>query len=224
MAWCPVCRNEYREGITECADCHVSLVEELPEETLEEKPFLEISVGEELQEAADALAPEEDADEHKRAKVYRSNQERAEEFSSSAWTLVIVGFIGLVAMILIMTGVLPLHFAANVRYLSYGVMTLLFLAFIVIGIRSFGSAKTYAQAAEVETALTEEIHAWFMEAFTKESIDAGSFLEDEQELSDIEKYYRRNENIKQKITAKYTELDDAYLNQIADDFFHEIYE
>ena len=32
MAWCPKCRNEYREGIEECADCHVPLVEELPPE------------------------------------------------------------------------------------------------------------------------------------------------------------------------------------------------
>jgi hypothetical protein len=28
--FCPECRVEYREGFTECADCKVSLVEELP--------------------------------------------------------------------------------------------------------------------------------------------------------------------------------------------------
>ena len=35
MPWCPKCRSEYREGFTECADCRVALVDELP--PLEEK-------------------------------------------------------------------------------------------------------------------------------------------------------------------------------------------
>lgn len=29
MPWCPICKNEYREGISECADCKVPLVESL---------------------------------------------------------------------------------------------------------------------------------------------------------------------------------------------------
>jgi len=32
MPWCPKCKNEYREGITVCADCGTELVDELPPE------------------------------------------------------------------------------------------------------------------------------------------------------------------------------------------------
>ena len=32
MPWCPVCKNEYREGIAHCVDCNVALVESLDEE------------------------------------------------------------------------------------------------------------------------------------------------------------------------------------------------
>lgn len=32
MAWCPVCKNEYRAGITVCPDCNEALVEEMKEE------------------------------------------------------------------------------------------------------------------------------------------------------------------------------------------------
>ncbi|UCH95495.1 MAG: hypothetical protein JSV88_01245 [Candidatus Aminicenantes bacterium] len=32
--FCPVCEAEYIEGITECADCHVPLVEKLPGEEM----------------------------------------------------------------------------------------------------------------------------------------------------------------------------------------------
>jgi len=42
---CPNCKAEYREGFSECADCHISLVVELPramstsnEESVVEKP------------------------------------------------------------------------------------------------------------------------------------------------------------------------------------------
>ena len=33
MPWCPVCKNEYREGIKFCAECQVELVERLEEES-----------------------------------------------------------------------------------------------------------------------------------------------------------------------------------------------
>lgn len=39
MAWCPKCKNEYREGVTICPDCEIELVDELPEE--EEDGFAE---------------------------------------------------------------------------------------------------------------------------------------------------------------------------------------
>ena len=26
MPWCPICKNEYREGFTTCAECKVELV------------------------------------------------------------------------------------------------------------------------------------------------------------------------------------------------------
>ena len=32
MAWCPKCKNEYREGVTVCPDCDIELVDELSEE------------------------------------------------------------------------------------------------------------------------------------------------------------------------------------------------
>ena len=35
--YCPKCRTEYLEDVKECVDCHVTLVDDLPEETPLEK-------------------------------------------------------------------------------------------------------------------------------------------------------------------------------------------
>lgn len=265
--WCPVCRNEYKEGITECADCHVALVEELPPEEEKIPDQLDDGFAKWAMEHADLLEKVKEAEQVKKTKAeiaasllekeegertvdlddvgsdidmveaaaalakanastgaYRSADEKAKEFHSSAWTLLIVGGGGLIAMILIMTGILPFHFASNIKFLSYGVMSLLFLIFIVVGIKSFGSAKKYAKEAEIERVLTEDIRKWFFESFTKESIDEDTFSGDEESMIEIEKYYKRIENIKAKIQSKFTSLDEAYLDKIADDFFHEIFE
>lgn len=39
MPWCPKCKNEYREGITVCADCGTALVDDIAEEVVLEKVF-----------------------------------------------------------------------------------------------------------------------------------------------------------------------------------------
>src|SRR4051812_16634520 len=41
MPFCPTCRTEYRPGVTECADCHVALVDSLPPE----EPWVPVFTG-----------------------------------------------------------------------------------------------------------------------------------------------------------------------------------
>ena len=48
MAWCPVCKCEYKQGISKCADCKVELVDVL-EENMDVSPDVEALMEEEEQ-------------------------------------------------------------------------------------------------------------------------------------------------------------------------------
>lgn len=257
--WCPQCRNEYREGITECADCHVSLVDELPPEEIKnpdsidekfvkwanEHPDLLEKIKEQEEKKTDdegvgdnvdSYSEEDERNEEKMeaaqtlselgkpVKPYRSKAEKAEDFRSSGWTLLLVGGVGVIAMILIMTGIIPLNLAGNIKYLSYGVMTALFVVFFIMGLKSLKTAKQYQLDSIMEETLTKELREWFLAAFPKTDIDSDTFSGEEDSLEDIEKYYKRIENMKQKITSRYSDLDEAYMDKMADELFHEIYE
>lgn len=56
MAWCPKCKEEYREGITVCAECGTELVDSLPEEGQEQEKTVDSE--EEKQEDADVSQEE----------------------------------------------------------------------------------------------------------------------------------------------------------------------
>ena len=55
MPWCPVCKNEYREGIKLCAECKVELVERLEDE----KKSDELSEQEKIARVRAMLAEEQ---------------------------------------------------------------------------------------------------------------------------------------------------------------------
>ena len=65
---------------------------------------------------------------------YKDSEARAEDNLSSAWTLVIVGGIGLVVLVLGFLGIIPIPIYGGGKYLFYGVMAALCIIFIFAGI------------------------------------------------------------------------------------------
>lgn len=66
--------------------------------------------------------------------TYMNSGAKAEENRSSAWVLLIVGALGILVMALGITGVLP--FNIGNPYMFYGVMSAVFILFIVMGVVS----------------------------------------------------------------------------------------
>lgn len=227
MSWCPKCKTEYREGILKCADCGSLLVEELPADTETYNVDL-------FEESADGIL-KEDADEfledtkqeamerRKRLKespgIYVESSQKAKDFKSGAFSLLLVGGIGLVFILLILFDVVPLSMNLFSKYLILGVMGTLFLLFILMGLLSIKSYRVFELKASEENNLTRNLTVWCRENLKKDALDAG-----EEEESEELRYFRRTEKMKALISDKFLNLDAAFLDSFIDDIYPEIFE
>ena len=236
MPWCPKCKCEYREGITECADCKISLVDELPPDS--ENPYLEENQMQQMEQwiLEEPVATEEEQDVDLETKirnarmsaatdsvrVYQDKKSKAEDFKSSAYTLIIVGAIGIIALVLLELGVFPFSLAAPGKYITYGVMGTMFLIFIIMGFSSFHSSKKYADEAKTEDDLTSRIKSWTLENVTKESIVKKAALP--EQMPDEVKYFKYFELLKNAIKAQFGDMDASYLESLCEELYSEIFE
>ncbi len=247
MPWCPKCKSEYREGITECADCKVPLVDELPPDR--ENPYSEEAQMQEMKQwviepttetaleekDAETEAGEEDAIDldskirsarmsaaSSHGRVYQDKKSKAEDFKSSAYTLIIIGFLGLVAIVLLELGVFPFSLASPGKYITYLVMGLMFLVFIIMGFSSFKSSKKFEVEAKSEDDLTDKIKSWTLENVTKEVIIRKAALP--ADMPEEVKYFRYFDMLKNTILAEFGEMNGSYLESLCEELYSEIFE
>ncbi len=294
MAWCPKCKNEYREGITICPDCGETLVseEELTDWTSvlfgeqdemeklkdfltyngiqksrigfdeteqvyelfvdakDEKQaktiarvFLEQQEKDRKENAAEEeaavdefLMPGDDTDaetDHNAEHVadgnllkaassqggltYINSGAKAEENRSSAWVLLVVGILGMAVMILGITGVLPLNIGNP--YMFYGVMSAVFILFIVMGVVSMRNAKIFEKKAESENSLVDTLLSWSEENLTAEKIDEQ--IENANDTPAEALYYKRFEVIRSQMNHQFMNLDQQMLENLIDTKIYE---
>ncbi|MBQ9136784.1 MAG: hypothetical protein IJX66_11915 [Lachnospiraceae bacterium] len=257
MPWCPKCKNEYKEGIDTCSDCGCELVEAEP---LEEVTLSDVEAA--LQEMSEeekaafketlkqAVEEAESAERIRPVAPYQNSAAKAEDNKASAYMLLIFGVLGMVVVILGIAGVLPIHLSGAGKYMAYGIMSALFLLFIVMGMVSMKSYRIFAKKAESENTLRSTIEKWCKESLTAESIDKVLFAEKQDadginsdgedakpvdvkeaddtedvsaEIPEEEKYFKRTSYMKEKITEKFLNLDEAFLDNFVDEMYTNIY-
>ena len=297
MLICPKCRNEYRDGITVCADCGCQLVSE--KEIVERVPLLfgdekgmrrlkeyleyngledmeivydekevvhELLINEkdkqravklaavfmqqeQVRQAEEAVRMQEEqarreaempqpqwfgmGTEQQKEEVgrhaqpvrrssrgYRNKSEQAAENKSSAWTLLIVGGVGLVGLALLLTGVLPLQLRGANRYMIGGIMGVMFVIFIVMGFVSLKNSKLYAKEADSEDSLKSTMEKWCRENLDGAKIDASLQL---STMSDTEWYFHRTALLKAVLNRQFVNLDQEFLDHFVDDMYDTIF-
>jgi len=242
MPWCPICKYEYKDGIKLCADCGAELVDVLEENNSEAETLAnagDADVDESLyfddksedNDAEDSeITPEETMkmitpDPHRivKAEPFVKSSERAENYKSSAAALLIVGIGGLAFLILSYTGIIKINLAANINTLFYVAMGIMFLIFIVIGVKSLGAAKAIAAGSKDEEELTDKIYNFINSNYSATLIDE-KVISAEVALTEEEKFFPRSNYIKSAIVDNFGELDDAYLTELTETAYANIFE
>lgn len=241
MAWCPKCKCEYVEGIKVCADCKCDLVEELDDTAENEEQEMSVEMAAAMMQvmqeegipfpeevAAEEEFEQEDSEDEENPEIplkvykpYVNNEEKAEDNRSSAYTLLLVGGVGLIFIILMFFEVLPIHMTLTGKYMVCGVMGVMFILFIIMGIVSMRNSKLLKKKAKKENNLTREIKKWCLGAFEKKEVDARLQIEN---LPEELKYFQRHEYVKTTIQNQFMNLDEAYLDRLIEEIYPEIFE
>ena len=234
MAFCPVCKCEYKEGIKKCADCDTLLVDSLEEKvTL----FAEEPVDEEIKKIVpkDVLENkninflDRDSDVAavqviKKTGVYRNSKELFLENKSSAYMLLTVGIIGIIVLALICTDVIKIYFSLTSKIISGVVMGSLFVTFIVMGIATLKNAKKYGEKAKEEGDLTTKILDYCADNLTPMTVDKACKDEEWDELPEEMKYFKRIDYIKDFITGHFMNLEEDYVSFLVDEMYTTFYD
>ena len=156
--------------------------------------------------------------------MFEKASDRAENYRSGAYSLLVIGIIGLVFMILCVMGVIPINLPGSSKIVSGIVMTLVFLIFLAVGVKSLDDARKYADQADREERLTKEIHDWFTGNYSRDTIDRAVFWEGDDDRGVEADYFKRYQYIKQVIEDKYEYLAPDYAEKMIEDLYNEIYE
>lgn len=227
MPWCPICKNEYREGVKLCAECQVELVDHLEDEKeqsadLEEQEKiarLHAMIAAEQEEANEEELPEEEPPSYR---AYRNSAVKAEDNRTSAYTLFFVGILGFVCIVLVFTGVIPVFVSTGTtKYFVCGVMGALFVLFIVFGVVSMRDSKILLVQAQSENSLLSELTKWCEENLSAERIDSGLVGED---MAEEQKYFKRTDKMKAIINDKFMNLDQGLLEHFVDEYYQGLFE
>lgn len=221
MAWCPLCKCEYVEGVQKCADCGCELVSELEAHTDETEEVQEVSDFEVPDEQMKETAFDEEKVQSMVKGVYVNNEERAEENKTSAYTLLSVGVLGLIAVILFFAGVIDVSMSVFSKYMICGVMGVMFLLFIIMGMVSLRNFKVFKKRAVGENNLTAEIQKWMAENVDGAMVDSQLSLQD---LPDEIKYFQRFDYVKNLIGQKFVNLDEAYVERLVEEMYAQLFE
>lgn len=156
-------------------------------------------------------------------KIYVDEQKRYEDTKATGQCFTGVGAIGLIAIVLLDTGVIKLAALDSVNKLMVSiVMGLVFLIFFIIGIKSFMELRDISKKIDRNNSLEEEIMEYVTVTHRDELMTLASSGEKGDACSGV---YTTKELklITSVITEKYSLLEESFFDHMVEEIYSKIY-
>lgn len=154
-------------------------------------------------------------------KPYEDTAKIAEEYKSGADSLLIVGAIGIIVLVLLHLGVIPISLPAFTKWMITGVMGLLFVIFVFMGIASRKSYANLKDRASSDHNTQKDVINYLKENVNPKEFDA-DLITDEPGMEIL--YFRRMEKLKAMVFAYAEGIDVSFAEYILEEVYSDIFE
>lgn len=152
---------------------------------------------------------------------YEEAEKKAEDYKSGADTLLLVGTLGIIALVLLNLGIIPILLTGFTKMLITGVMGSMFVIFLLLGFFSRKSYRMFKEKAGSEKDIKQELHDYLTEIISPDTFDEG--LTDDSPSMEI-LYFRRTEKMKELIRNYSDSLDASFVEYVIEEIYPEIFE
>ena len=154
-------------------------------------------------------------------KPYEDTAKVAEEYKSGADSLLIVGVIGIIALVLLHLGVIPLSLPPFTKWMITGVMGFLFVVFVFMGIASRKSYANLKEQASSDHNMKEELIQYLKDNVNPAEFDA-DINADNPGMEIL--YFRRMEKLKAMVFSYAEGIDVSFAEYILEEVYPDIFE
>lgn len=153
--------------------------------------------------------------------LYSNSDEKYKDNLSSAYTFLIIGVVGLIALVLYDLGLIPVFKTTSASKILFNVVAAaLFIGFIIAGIMSLRYSRKLKLAIDVDSAMLDKAVSYLEANLSKEAIE-NSY--DSSDIPDEMKYYRRTDAIRQCISSEFADVSEELMNEICDKYYNSLF-
>ena len=211
MPWCPICKCEYKKGIDTCVDCNVELVRILKEDREKEEE------RERTQMTSEELF-------RKPTRVYMDNEEQVKLSRASSHALLIVAMLGTTFLLCMWLDMFPIYRSMATKLMLTAVLGVVFLAFYIMSYMGMKDTVNFVMRAERESDYKKNIDDYCEESLSPELIDEMADFSQFDELTEEEKFFLRNECIKNLLQDKFPTYREEYIDHMCEEIYTKLYQ
>lgn len=151
---------------------------------------------------------------------YVSAESKYKDNLDSAISLLIVGILGIAVIVLINLNVINLNLQSTTKLLMTVSMGLLFLMFVIFGIKSIITSKKFKSNISTEANTLEEIRTYLIENIDIENVDSNLDISDD--TTDEELYIYRTNYMTELLVSQFPDANESFINEIIDTTYDEL--